>query len=783
MKQTCKHLLAFVCVTAMLFTCLTGLTFTVGADTQSSAANLPAPYAEAYFDAEGIVSSTGVGLKSITNSNLNKTSSFGAAGAPVNVPGTDLYGYTASTSGLGICFTTKLTKAASNKPIVYAFEYYIDSETELTGNVLTLYDRVHGTRNTGGLRAGRGVVMYTLTAGEVEERRNSDNWLCAQITGEGVGKLYITGFKVLDAAAAGVPEDPNTFFCGAITDYYPNTPVTVCSIADPNSVCSGSHTTHGYTLYARYSTTHLFFLTQGALNSGASATTNQPIYLKMYTHADVEDGTAINISSFEASNGSKRGDSKNMLGLDRNPDFIINNGVGSVYLPKTSFNNGLSGTGAVGSIKFTIENGNKIARLEAYDVQTYCTSEGATAEMKAELHAAMLANEHNITYVEGEPTCSTCGESLVVEAACEHTNTTSSNAADADCKNDGYTGDTICLDCGEVIANGTVIPALNHTPVSAENGKDATCTEEGYTGDTVCDVCGDMIEKGSVIPVKDHTPVSAENAKDATCAEEGYTGDIVCDVCGDMIEKGSAIPVKDHTEKVVNAKDAVINGEAGYTGDIVCDVCGETISEGKEIVLTFVDGVYRVNGKATSYVGLIEYNGNYYYIGSYATAVTGRYLVSTTNDLVAKGYYFFDETGAMVTEDGVYNGFYYENGAVVAYAGMVESDGDVYYVAANGAVKTGRYTPVTLNGYAKGNYYFGADGKMQTNVVVDGFYYGNDGRSIAYVGLVEVDGAYYYVKDSGKVVTNNAKFYVTTTNGLMNKGFYAFGADGAMIID
>ena len=71
---------------------------------------------------------------------------------------------------------------------------------------------------------------------------------------------------------------------------------------------------------------------------------------------------------------------------------------------------------------------------------------------------------------------------------------------------------------------------------------------------------------------------------------------------------------------------------------------------------------------------------------------------------------------------------------------------------------------------------------MQKNVVADGFYYGNDGRSIAYVGLVEVDGAYYYVKDSGKVVTNNAKFYVTSTNNLVNKGFYAFDADGKMIL-
>jgi hypothetical protein len=320
---------------------------------------------------------------------------------------------------------------------------------------------------------------------------------------------------------------------------------------------------------------------------------------------------------------------------------------------------------------------------------------------------------------------------------------------------------------------------LGHAPADAENGKDATCTEDGYTGDTVCSVCGDTITAGTVIPATGHINTTT-NTTPADCDTDGLIT-VTCE-CGTVVST-TVIPALGHTKTVVNKKDAVINGEAGYTGDVVCDVCGELLSKGKEILATFVDGYYAENGKPVPYKGMIAYNGNLYYIGNYSRVVTGRYAPVTLNGLLEKGgVRYFDETGALV-RTGVYDGYYYKDGKLVPYAGMVEVDGDVYYVVANGAVKTGRYAPVTLNGFAKGNYYFGADGKALRNEVKDGFYYGNDGRCIAYRGLVIAnDGNYYYVKDNGAVVKNNAKFYVTTTNNLVNKGFYAFDADGKMIL-
>ena len=64
---------------------------------------------------------------------------------------------------------------------------------------------------------------------------------------------------------------------------------------------------------------------------------------------------------------------------------------------------------------------------------------------------------------------------VTVGAPCEHTNTEVVGAVAVSCTEDGYTGDTKCLDCGKVIAKGEVIPATGH------NYEDGTCTNCGDT--------------------------------------------------------------------------------------------------------------------------------------------------------------------------------------------------------------------------------------------------------------------------------------------------------------
>ncbi len=61
------------------------------------------------------------------------------------------------------------------------------------------------------------------------------------------------------------------------------------------------------------------------------------------------------------------------------------------------------------------------------------------------------------------------------QASCQHTNTEVRDAKEATCTEDGYTGDTWCLDCETMILEGTVITAPGH------NYEDGSCTNCGET--------------------------------------------------------------------------------------------------------------------------------------------------------------------------------------------------------------------------------------------------------------------------------------------------------------
>lgn len=53
----------------------------------------------------------------------------------------------------------------------------------------------------------------------------------------------------------------------------------------------------------------------------------------------------------------------------------------------------------------------------------------------------------------------------------------------------------------------TVMINLQYCPkdhLTVINAREATCTEDGYTGDTCCAVCGELLEKGEIIPAASH---------------------------------------------------------------------------------------------------------------------------------------------------------------------------------------------------------------------------------------------------------------------------------------
>lgn len=165
----------------------------------------------------------------------------------------------------------------------------------------------------------------------------------------------------------------------------------------------------------------------------------------------------------------------------------------------------------------------------------------------------------NKTYVETIP-------------ATGHQHTEVRDKKDTTCEKDGYSGDTYCKDCGQLISKGAVVKATGHSWDSGKVTEAATCKKEG-TRTYACKNCGET--KTESIPKTEHQWDNGKVTKEATCKEEGsktYT----CSICGDT--KIEAIPKKDHTwdeGKVTKKATCTEDGLKVYT----CKSCGETKEE------------------------------------------------------------------------------------------------------------------------------------------------------------------------------------------------------------
>ena len=162
------------------------------------------------------------------------------------------------------------------------------------------------------------------------------------------------------------------------------------------------------------------------------------------------------------------------------------------------------------------------------------------------------------------------------------------NVIAATCKNNGYTGDTYCLDCDMKIADGKEIPATgehvdadgdweydgsNHWHTcgcgtvfdsAAHTGGEATCKTQA-----ICEVCqqsyGDLNENHHV-----NTEIRGYIA--ATEDAEGYTGDVYCNDCGLLVEIGETIPKLDH----VHTPNSDWSYDTAYHWH-KCTDCGERV--------------------------------------------------------------------------------------------------------------------------------------------------------------------------------------------------------------
>lgn len=229
--------------------------------------------------------------------------------------------------------------------------------------------------------------------------------------------------------------------------------------------------------------------------------------------------------------------------------------------------------------------------------------------------------------------------------------------------------------------------------------------------------------------------------------------------------------------------------------------------------ITNIDGVlyYYVNYRLATDAGLIQIDGDYYYVRSSGSnagqlVVSAEYWVANVKNFnLTPGMYSFDENGKLLNpiDPTVYHGivdidgtlYYYQNGIKQSGAGVVkltDENGETFYiyVKSNGQLATGVYWPTTRNDLLEaGPYNWGDDGRyypdaepVQEIREADGnYYYYVNGILTKGTGVVEMtdesgETFYIYVRSNGQLATGI--YWPTTRNDLLERGAYDWGTDG-----
>ena len=228
--------------------------------------------------------------------------------------------------------------------------------------------------------------------------------------------------------------------------------------------------------------------------------------------------------------------------------------------------------------------------------------------------------------------------------------------------------------------------------------------------------------------------------------------------------------------------------EAGVLTDFVAD--GLYWHEGELYYLesgsAAHEGLYCIDGQYYNFL-----SGVFYAVRAEEGEAYATFYVYKPNDTgKPEGVYRFDNGGRaiMTTEVTEAGGmlFYYEDGVRVDDRGLILLDGAYYYITAGRAVRDDLVWVEKTNALMKKSYcHFDGQGRMITEPFVvleaDGEYrYYNGGPRIYDAGLVEVDGAYYYILANGTAAADTT-LLAEKTNGLLPDATYAFGADARLL--
>ena len=441
-------------------------------------------------------------------------------------------------------------------------------------------------------------------------------------------------------------------------------------------------------------------------------------------------------------------------------------GTGGKYFGFAKDDNGLTSSSTALSNTVSIDSdGDAVIKSSGGSYLRYNKSSGQT-RFRYYKSSTYTGQQPIQLYKKGAGSSSTTYYTTapVYVAPCEHTNTSVVNAAAATCTSAGYTGDTVCDDCGTTVATGTAIAVLGHDYGAFSSNNNGTHSK-------TCSRCSDKVTEDCSF----------------TTSTSGTTVTHTCSVCN-----------YSYTSEL-NTFDVTYSVPAG-----VSSIAKATVIEGNSITLPTagaVDG-YTFAGWTTAAIDPESTTAPTVLTGSYQpTANVTLYALYTRTEAGtgsgAEGYYLATETPAVGDEiiiaikngndwyclpNGNTNGVYSitADELTVTNGRAVDTEDNTFVVAENKG-----YTCIKST---TGDYYLALNsGKLAMNGWGDtkviafeagtesGTYYiigaksgtsGNEGRALDYSGSVfscdgENGGSPVYIFVNSEGGSGDATYYTT----------------------
>ena len=370
-----KRVLAVLLIAAMSISFFSGVTFAAAEESDT----LPAPYA--FFEVDqtngAVTVMEGAYLRDQSNTVLTQQHMS-------RIPNGGGWGYRLTGESAGFHLGgTFLTKVPAGQDAVVVIEYYIDGEPNGNmfrmggGSVINAWD--FNAEKDSLVSRQNGLVFYTMTADKIYGKvssSNPDTHIRVFGHANGANVVYIKSLRLIQPQYAQAADPGYEYY-----DLEKKTPGCPYYPDIPSVNAYGMSTAWEGTNYIYFSVTR---------NKAPSETENRAVYIRLYTTEGYKNVT-IGLNQYQTY--GEAGTTFNGFNGMPNFSFLVSNGVGSVYIPAACFRNSLN---TLGSFRFWYTEEVKIARVEVYDVYTYCTSPQADPAVVADIHRSAFRQGVNV---------------------------------------------------------------------------------------------------------------------------------------------------------------------------------------------------------------------------------------------------------------------------------------------------------------------------------------------------------------------------------------------------